>query len=42
VQPDDPAGFVGALQFAVARDGAVYAYTYLRLLQDLYLIEGVR
>ena len=40
--PGDP---VGILPFAVvqlARDGEVYAYTYWRLLSDLYLVEGLQ
>jgi len=39
LQPEDPAGFVGVLGFAVTPDGAAYAYRYLRFLQDLYLVE---
>jgi hypothetical protein len=39
LQPEDPAGFVGAMSFAVTPDGAAYAYRYLRFLQDLYLVE---
>jgi hypothetical protein len=42
LMPDDVAGVVGVLYADVTRDGSAYAYSYLRLLQDLYLVEGVR
>jgi len=42
LQPDDPAGFVGVLGIAVTPEGAAYAYRYLRFLQNLYVVEGVR
>jgi hypothetical protein len=42
IQPEDPAGVVGVYRYAVTPDGRAYAYNYLRVLQDLYLIEGVR
>lgn len=42
LQPDDPAGFVGVIGFAVTPDGSAYAYRYLRFLQDLYVVENLR
>jgi hypothetical protein len=42
VQPEDLAGVVGMYRYAVTPDGRAYAYNYLRQLQDLFLIEGVR
>ena len=42
LQPDDPAGFAGVIGFDVTPDGAAYAYRYLRFLQDLYVVEGLR
>jgi hypothetical protein len=42
LQPEDPAGLVGVQGFDVTPDGAAYAYRYLRFLQNLYVIEGLR
>jgi hypothetical protein len=42
VGPEDPTGFVLALDFSVSRSGGAYAYAYLHALQDLYLIDNVR
>jgi hypothetical protein len=42
LQPEDPAGLVGVQGFDVTPDGAAYAYRYLRFLQDLYVVEGLR
>jgi hypothetical protein len=40
--PPDPAGVRAVVTCHVTRDGRVYAYSYTRLLSDLYLIEGLR
>ncbi|MFY9550351.1 MAG: protein kinase, partial [Thermoanaerobaculia bacterium] len=43
--PEDSAGVIGvepAYPVRVTRDGRAYAYTYYRLLSDLYLVEGLR
>jgi Tol biopolymer transport system component len=37
----DPAGAVGAA-FVVTRDARAYVYGYLRFLDELYLVEGLR
>jgi len=37
----DPAG-VGVATFVVTRDGRSYAYVYERLLDELYLVEGLK
>jgi hypothetical protein len=37
----DPAGVIGAT-FLVTRDARAYAYGYLRFLDELYLVEGLR
>jgi hypothetical protein len=42
LQPDDPAGFAGVIGFGVTPNGAAYAYRYLRFLQNLYVVEGLR
>ncbi len=40
--PADGAGILGMGRMVIAPDGSAYAYTYFRLLSDLYLIEGVK
>jgi hypothetical protein len=37
----DPAGAIGGA-FVVTRDARAYAYGYLRFLDELYLVEGLR
>lgn len=39
--PSDAAGVIGINKVAVARDGGAYAISYLRLLSDLYLVDGL-
>lgn len=41
LRPADPAG-VNRLAPLVSRDGRSYAYTYVRELSDLYLVDGLR
>ena len=38
--PADPTGIVDLIGFRVTRDGRHYAYSYARVLSDLYLVEG--
>jgi hypothetical protein len=40
--PADPAGVVETLGIVPTPDGRFYAYSYLRLLTELYLVEGLR
>lgn len=40
--PDDPAGVVGTDVIRLTPDGRSYAYSYLRVLSDLYLVEGLK
>ena len=40
--PEDPAGDVGTDVVRLTPDGKWYAYSYLRVLSDLYLVEGLR
>jgi hypothetical protein len=35
-------GVFGVSDFRVTPDGQAYAYSYGRLLQDLYIVEGLR
>jgi serine/threonine protein kinase len=42
LQPEDPVGVFGVSDFRVTPDGQAYAYSYGRLLQDLYIVEGLR
>jgi len=42
VQPPDPAGIVARASFMPLPDGRSYAYTYFRLLSDLYVADGLR
>jgi Tol biopolymer transport system component len=39
--PADPAGFLGTAGVQVSPGGGAYAYTFWRLLSDLYLAEGL-
>jgi Tol biopolymer transport system component/predicted Ser/Thr protein kinase len=41
-QPSDPTGVLIVQPMLVAPDGKSYVYTYLRVLSDLYLVEGLR
>jgi hypothetical protein len=40
--PPDPTGVVGLFGFRILRDGSAYAYSYGRLLSDLYVADGIR
>ena len=40
--PEDSAGVVGTDVVRLTPDGKWYAYSYLRVLSDLYLVEGLR
>ncbi len=40
--PADPTGIVDLFGIRVTRDGRYYAYSYGRVLSDLYLVEGLK
>jgi eukaryotic-like serine/threonine-protein kinase len=40
--PPDPAGAVSILRIVMTPDARMYAYTFVRALSSLYLVEGVR
>jgi hypothetical protein len=40
--PPDPAGFQPMLGLAVSADGKSYAYSFIRNLSELYLVEGLK
>jgi serine/threonine protein kinase/Tol biopolymer transport system component len=40
--PSDPAGVTGLAHVIFTPDGTSYIYNYLRLLSDLYLVEGLK
>jgi eukaryotic-like serine/threonine-protein kinase len=40
--PSDPAGVTAVLNVRMTADGKTYAYSFLRELSDLFLVEGVR
>jgi Tol biopolymer transport system component len=40
--PEDPSGVLAMVGVRIAPDGRSYAYSYSRLLSDLYLVEGLR
>jgi hypothetical protein len=42
LRPEDPVGLFDVSDFRVAPDGQAYAYGYMRNLQDLYVVEGLR
>ncbi len=41
-RPEDPAGIVGPIDPTLTPDGSVWAYSVLRHLNDLYVVEGLR
>ena len=40
--PPDPAGIVEVVSVVLTPDASAYAYSYHRILSDLFLVEGVR
>jgi Tol biopolymer transport system component len=40
--PGDPTGIVGLYGLRITPDGLYYAYSYGRVLSDLYVVEGVK
>ena len=42
IEPPDRAGVMGILNLSVTPDGASYAYSYWRMLSDLYLVDGLK
>jgi dipeptidyl aminopeptidase/acylaminoacyl peptidase len=42
VGPPDPAGVVNVNGLFVSRDGRAYVYSYMRMLSDLYLVQGLK
>jgi hypothetical protein len=42
ILPPDPAGILGLWPILITPDGKSYAYSYRRILGDLYLAEGFK
>jgi eukaryotic-like serine/threonine-protein kinase len=42
LSPPDTAGVTNAGALAVTPDGKFYAYSYIRFLADLYVVEGLK
>ena len=42
VAPPDPAGLAALMAFHVTPDEKAYAYSYARILSELYLVEGLK
>jgi serine/threonine protein kinase/Tol biopolymer transport system component len=42
ITPPDPSGFAGGLNIVITPDGNSYAYTYRRVLSDLYLAPALQ
>ena len=40
--PPDPVGLFGVPRVLLSADGQSYVYSYVRLLDELYLIDGLR
>jgi hypothetical protein len=40
--PPDPAGTVSILRIVMTPDARAYAYTFVRALSSLYLVDGLR
>jgi serine/threonine protein kinase/Tol biopolymer transport system component len=41
LQPPDPAGVTNVLRVVMTPDGSSYAYTFVRAISALYLVEGI-
>jgi len=41
IQPADPSGIAGLINILITPDGNSYAFTYRRVLSDLYLVPGL-
>ncbi len=41
LMPPDPAGVVEIVSIVLTADASSYAYSYHRILSDLFLVEGV-
>jgi hypothetical protein len=41
LRPDDPAGVTDIFPIMLTRDGSSHAYSYRRLMSDLYIVEGL-
>jgi Tol biopolymer transport system component len=41
-RPADPTGMIVVQPWLVAPDGKAYVYTYVRVLSDLYIVDGLR
>ena len=42
IMPSDPAGVPGITSLSITPDGRSYAYSYLQLLSELHLVEGLK
>jgi hypothetical protein len=42
IVPQDPTGIAGLINMVITPDGKSYAYTYRRVLSDLYLVSGLQ
>jgi Tol biopolymer transport system component len=42
LMPPDPAGITGVIRTRITPDGKSYAYSYYRLLSELYVAEGLK
>ncbi len=42
IAPPDPVGVYGIPRLLLSADGGSYVYAYVRLLDDLYLVDGLR
>jgi Tol biopolymer transport system component len=42
IMPSDPSGIAGLIAVVITPDGQSYAYTYRRVLSDLYLVPGLK
>jgi len=42
IGPSDPSGLVGIFELHAAPETGAYAYTYGRILSELFLAEGIK
>jgi hypothetical protein len=42
ISPADPAGVQSIANIKLSQDGKAYAYSTLRLLSDLYVVDGLK
>jgi hypothetical protein len=42
IQPADPVGFDSIIRIVVTPDGRSYCHDYVRIVSDLFIVEGLK